>query len=190
MTDREDRRAGFVGAVVQVLAWFVVLGISAVLAIAVLVPRVAGATPYVILTGSMRPAMPPGTLVVIKPVPVDEIGIGTVVTYQLESGEPTVVTHRVVSVGINGKGERVLRTQGDANNVVDEKPVLPVQIRGERWYDVPYLGYVTNFVTGGQRQIITVVVASGLLVYAGWMFLAGARDRRTTETSRKEANST
>lgn len=184
------RLSGLAGWAGQVLAWLVILGIAAILAIAVLVPRVAGATPYVILTGSMRPTMPPGTLVVTRPAPVEEIGIGTVITYQLDSGEPSVVTHRVVSVGSNGKGERILRTQGDANNAVDQKPVLPVQVRGERWYDVPYLGYVTNFVTAGQRQIITIVVASGLFVYAGWMFLAGARDRRTKKTSRKEANST
>ena len=67
----------------------------------------------------MKPSMPPGTLVVVRPTPVDEIGIGSVITYQVESGEPTVVTHRVVAQGIGATGEPVFRTQGDANDVPD-----------------------------------------------------------------------
>ncbi len=61
-------------------------------------PRLGGATPYTVLTSSMEPEYPPGTLVVVRPVPIEEIGIGDVITYQLESGEPTVVTHRVVGL--------------------------------------------------------------------------------------------
>src|SRR3954447_20300451 len=94
----------------QVAAWIVILAMTAVITAAVLVPRLGGATPYTILTGSMRPNMPPGTLVVIKPVPIDQIGIGTVVTYQLNSGEHTVVTHRVVAVGFDGTGKRMFTT--------------------------------------------------------------------------------
>lgn len=164
----------------QLLSWLVILGIGAVVTVSVLIPRVAGATPYTILTGSMRPQMPPGTMVVVKPEPADRIGIGDVVTYQLKSGEPTVVTHRVVSVGINGKGERIFTTQGDANDVADEAPVRPVQIKGVRWYFIPYLGYLTSQITGSQRQIILYGVVSVLFLYAAYMFTSDIRDRRRT----------
>ena len=82
----------------QVLAWLVVLGAIAVLAAAVVVPRLAGGTPYTVTTASMRPDLPPGTLVVVRAVSFDEIGTGDVITYQLQSGEATVATHRVVAV--------------------------------------------------------------------------------------------
>ena len=52
------------GWLARTAAWFVILGIGAVVTVAVLVPRIGGGTPYVVLTGSMRPHMPPGTLVV------------------------------------------------------------------------------------------------------------------------------
>ncbi len=42
-----------------------------VLGVVVVVPKVGGATAYTVLTGSMRPTMPPGTLVVVKPVKPD-----------------------------------------------------------------------------------------------------------------------
>lgn len=164
---------GWVG---RVLAWLVILGIGAIVTIAVLIPRIAGATPYVVLTGSMRPTMPPGTMVVVKPVKSRDVGIGDVVTYQLRSGDPTVVTHRVVAMGSH-KGEPIFRTQGDANNVADKEWVRQVQIRGVAWYAVPYLGYVTSAITGEQRRIALIGLVTFLLGYAGYMFVSAGRDR-------------
>jgi signal peptidase len=168
----------------QVAAWIVILAMTAVIMAAVLVPRIGGATPYTILTGSMRPNMPPGTLAVVKPVPMDQIGIGTVVTYQLSSGEPTVVTHRVVAVRFDGAGKQLFTTQGDANNTPDAKLVRPVQIKGKLWYHVKYLGYVNTFVNGKERQITMIAVISGLLLYASYMFTSDLRTRFTRRSHR------
>ncbi|RYJ02767.1 MAG: signal peptidase I, partial [Actinomycetales bacterium] len=66
--------------------WVLLLGFVAMLVVSVLVPRLAGATPYTVLTGSMRPTMPPGTLVVAKPVDPEALEVGDVVTVQLRSG--------------------------------------------------------------------------------------------------------
>ncbi len=52
---------------------------------------------------------------VVRPVDPESIQTGDAITYQLESGKPAVVTHRVVSQGFDGNGEVVLRTKGDAN---------------------------------------------------------------------------
>lgn len=162
----------------QVLAWLVILGAAVVLAAAVLVPRLAGATPYTVLTGSMEPTHPPGSLVVVKPVPVEEIRTGDVVTYQRESGKPAVVTHRVTRVGTDLEGEISLTTQGDANDVADSEPVRAVQVKGRVWYAVPHLGHVNNVLTGARRQLVVYVVGGGLLTYAGYMFTSSIRDRR------------
>jgi len=153
------------------------------LVLGVLVPRLGGAAPYTILTGSMQPGLPPGTLVVVKPVQPENVAIGTVITYQLESGKPTVVTHRVVRVGFDGTGQRIFSTQGDANNAPDAKPVLAAQIRGEQWYSVPYLGHLNNALSGGERAIAGYVVGFGLLLYAALMFTGAARDRRRDRPS-------
>jgi signal peptidase len=166
------------GWLIQVMSWFVMSAVLLVLAVSVLIPRLGGATPYTILTGSMQPGMPPGTLVVVKPVDVSEIALGTVITYQLESGKPTVVTHRVVGLGYDGQGRQVFRTQGDANNAPDTNAVLPVQIKGARWYSIPYLGYVTNVLTSSQRQMALMVIVVGLFAYAAVMFAGAGLERR------------
>jgi signal peptidase len=174
--------------VVQTLAWAVLLATLGVLAVAVLVPRLGGATPYTIETGSMRPGMPPGTLVVVRPIDLDDIGVGTVVTYQLRSGEPTVVTHRVVATSVDGAGAKLFQTQGDANDVPDEPWVRPVQIRGAKWYSIPELGRVNTFLTGDQHQL-AVYVAAGLLVgYALRMFGLALRSRARARNGRDQAD--
>lgn len=182
---RSGRVLGWLG---QVVAWSFVIVIVAALTATVLVPRVSGATPYTVLTSSMEPGMPAGTLVVVKPVDPDQLGVGTVITYQLESGEESVVTHRVVAVENAINGEQTFVTQGDANDVVDPEPVRPVQIRGQRWYSVPYLGHVNKVLTGSQRQLAVYVVGSLLLAYAAFMFTSSMRDRRRARQEDQESS--
>lgn len=161
----------------QALAWVVILVAVFMVAVAVLIPRIAGATPYTILTSSMEPQYPPGTLVVVRGTPVDQIGVGSVITFQLESGRSTVVTHRVVKKSTAADGETVFTTQGDANDGPDPEPVLPVQVKGTVWYAVPKLGWVSNVMDGDQRNAAVYVVAGGLGVYALAMFGGTVRDR-------------
>ena len=165
----------------QVVAWFVMLSIGALLLVTFVVPRFAGATTYVVETGSMRPKLPPGTLVAVRPVDPAAISAGDVITYQIKSGDPTVVTHRVVSVGYDGTGQVQWRTQGDANNVADEKWVMPEQVRGRLWYAVPYVGRVTSFVSQQQRGALVGLVAIGLAGYAVVQLGGAWRDRRRKE---------
>jgi signal peptidase len=178
-TEIEARESGprsALGWLGQLLAWMVILAVTTMLVVTVGIPRIAGATPYTVLTGSMSPGMPPGTLVVVRPA--DQIGIGEVVTYQLESGKPAVVTHRVVSVAPGADGKTMFQTQGDANDVPDESWVSEDQIRGVRWYSVPFLGHVNNLLTGKERQMAVYAVAALLLGYAGAMLAGSLRDRR------------
>ncbi|MEL7974888.1 signal peptidase I [Isoptericola sp. F-RaC21] len=174
------RRAGgsVLRALGRALAWVVLLAGGAALLLVVVVPRLGGATPYGVATGSMRPAFDVGTLVVVRPVDVTEITTGQVVTYQLRSGDPTVVTHRVVGLGSTADGERTLVTRGDANEVADPRPVRAVQVRGVLWYAVPQLGRVMGLGTPDQRRLLTTGAAVVLLGYAAWLVAGEVRDRR------------
>src|SRR5262245_30588379 len=156
------------------LATMVVLVAGAALLAAVIVPRIAGGTSYTVLTGSMEPTLPPGTLIVVRPS--DDIQIGDVITFQLRSGEPEVATHRVVGVGTSVGGERVYMTQGDASDAPDPERVRDVQVRGELWYRVPYLGYVSQLFTGRQREGIALVIALALIGYAAWQVIQARRE--------------
>ncbi|MEO7348929.1 MAG: signal peptidase I [Terrimesophilobacter sp.] len=154
-----------------------------VAALAIVVPAVTGSLPMTILTGSMTPNYPPGTLIIVKPVDTDTLRIGDAITYQIESGKSAVVTHRIVAITLVSDGTRTFTTQGDANNTADAEPVLGVQVRGKVWYSIPYLGWVNTVVNGESRAFLIPVIAGGLFLYAGYMGasgIAGARKRRKT----------
>lgn len=165
----------------------VVVGVGAM---AILVPAVTGSTALTVLTSSMQPALPAGTLVVVRPTDPADIEPGMVLTYQIRSGEPELVTHRVTQRLRTADGEYVFVTQGDANPTADADPVKQVQVRGTVWYAIPYLGWVATAVTGGQRAIVVTVVVVALFGYAAWMFgsAAFARLRRRADAASDAAS--
>lgn len=173
-----DRRRGPLHYVWQTASWLLLIAAIGILCVTILVPKIAGAQTYTVLTGSMRPNYPPGTLIVVTPRAADQITKGDVVTYQIRSGEPAVITHRVIDVTRTDRGELRFITQGDANNVADELPVKPGQVRGVLWYSIPYLGYVNNWVTGKSRTVTIFVLAGLLFAYAAWQLYRGFRDDR------------
>lgn len=170
-------RTGFFWWCAQVLSWLALFAVLALVAVMVIVPRLGGATAYTVLTGSMRPQFPPGALVVVKPVDPQHLRTGDVATYQLESGRPEVVTHRVVAVASTLDGQQQIIFRGDANNANDD-PVRAEQIRGKLWYSVPLLGHVNSALSLQQRTWLTWIVAGGLMAYSLSMFAGAWRDRQ------------
>lgn len=148
------------------------LALMVALAAAVIViPALAGGVPLTVLTSSMEPTLPPGTLIVVTPTPVKDIHVGNVVTYQIRSGDPAVVSHRVLSRSASSNGAITFITKGDNNDSPDAQPVTAAQIKGTVWYSVPLLGYVNNAVNGPGRSWVVPCVAIGLFLYAGYMIL-------------------
>lgn len=160
----------------QIASWFLLLTVLAIAAIMIVIPRIGGATAYTVLTGSMEPGMPPGSLAVVRPVDPATLRTGDVITYQIKSGEPAVVTHRVVGVGQTLSGELRLTARGDAN-AANDLPIKPEQIRGSLWYQVPWLGYINSALTGPQRQWLIIAAVTGLLGYSALMAVGALRER-------------
>jgi signal peptidase len=157
------------------------------LAVAVIVlPLLVGGKALTVLTQSMEPGLPPGTLIVVRPTPVDDITIGQVLTYQIESGKPALISHRVIS-RINGlDGTTSFVTLGDNNDVADPNPVQEVQVVGTLWYSIPKLGYVNNWINGEARTFIVPAVAGGLFIYAGVMITSALRARRSVRRKARQ----
>jgi signal peptidase len=159
------------------------LGLTVVLLV---VPKLVGGVPITILSGSMRPTIPPGTVVVVRPVEPHRILIGDVVTYQATSDEPMLVTHRVTEVTRSPEGRLGFTLQGDNNDAPDE-PVRPEQIRGRVIYAVPYFGWVTNRLNTGDGPVHTRWAAYALIGYGALVFLRGTFARIRTPRARRRS---
>lgn len=174
---------GVISALLTGLSLGALLFVLAIAALAIAVPRLANGAALTVVTSSMEPALPPGTLVVVTPTAAEDIQPGDVLTYQLRSGEPTLVTHRVTQQLLTADGERLFITQGDANPHADPDPVREVQVRGTVWYAIPYLGWVSQIVTSDVRAIVIPALACVLAIYAAWMIISGLRERSRRQST-------
>lgn len=146
----------------------VILGVGVV---AIAVPRFTGSVPLTVLSASMEPGLPPGTMLVVTPLEQDQmhqIRIGDVISYQPNPLDPTLVTHRVVGITSLQDGSFIFTTQGDANAQPDA-PVRDIQVRAKLWYSIPGLGWVNNLVNAQGNRAWVIPTAAGLLfAYAGY----------------------
>jgi signal peptidase len=175
-----------VHAVLLGLSTGVILLVAALAVVLIVIPKATGSVPLSVLTQSMEPSLPPGTLLVVRPVPVDDIRVGDVVTYQIASGQPAVVSHRVVGITTSSTGQRTFVLKGDANDLPDSAPVTAPQIRGVLWYSLPGLG-VVNQAVNGSRSWLVPTMAGILLTYGVLMVGMGtgsAVRRRRRRTAR------
>ena len=94
-------------------------------------------------TGSMRPAIDPGALVLVHRVPVSSLHVGDVITYNSKVLAGETITHRIVGFKQLGSMKEII-VKGDANKVADT-PLLPSQVVGKVTKNVPRVGHVINF---------------------------------------------
>ena len=105
--DRGIDQVARVLAIVRTCLLTVVLAVVILLVLAlIVVPRVSGGVRSTVLSGSMRPTVPEGSVVVVRDVAADDLRVGDVITYQLRSGDPTLVTHRIVGITVDGTVRR------------------------------------------------------------------------------------
>ncbi|MBO0896467.1 signal peptidase I [Arthrobacter sunyaminii] len=161
---------------------YIALCLAALAALAlVVVPMVTGSQTYSVLTSSMAPKYAPGTFLVVKPVPFEELGIGDVITYQIESGSPAVITHRITAIGAEQSGEKVFTTKGDNNDVEDELPVREVQVKGKLFYAVPFVGFIANGLGNSDRGAMAQWGAVALMGYGVIVLVRGALAKKRND---------
>ena len=134
-----------------------------ILAILLVGVRVVGLTPYVVLSGSMEPTYHTGSLIYVKKVDPFTIESGTPITFMMD--EDTIATHRVVQVVPDETDASVVRfqTKGDANDAIDGSLVHYKNVIGTPIFSIPYLGFVSNYITNPPGMYIGFIVL-GLII--------------------------
>ena len=111
-----------------------VIAVSILLMSAAMIPRLFGVMPYGIVSGSMEPVIPVGSLAFIDGRDRSP-DIGTIVAFRTDNGQ--VVTHRVVGTESGG-----YVTKGDANEAKDPNVLRRDNVLGVYRTHVPLLGFV------------------------------------------------
>ena len=153
----------------------VVALIAAALAVLIVIPRATHGSAMNVLTGSMSPTIPTGSIAVVRPVDPATLHVGDVATYQKSPDNPALITHRIVAIRMK-QGREAFIFKGDANRGPDVEPVPADAIRGKVWFHVPYLGEIRDSLsTKGGVGVLAVIV---LLGYAISQVVSASRDRR------------
>ncbi len=121
------------------------------------VPRIWGWEPLIVMSGSMEPAIPAGSVLFMNSK-VRSAEPGDIITFDLNAGEGrerNLVTHRVSRM----EGSRYI-TKGDYNEQEDFVPVEPAQVLGNYLFHIPYAGWIISKLN---RQF--------LLALAVWLLL-------------------
>lgn len=126
--------------------------------------RIFGLEVYGVLTGSMEPNYPTGSMIYVKDVDASSLRVNDVITFSISQG--VIATHRIVEVVPDTNNPSIFRyrTKGDANDEADASLVSAANIIGKVVFKVPRLGYVANYIQ--QPPGIYVAIAVGGLMVA------------------------
>ncbi|HIS27397.1 MAG TPA: signal peptidase I [Candidatus Pullilachnospira intestinigallinarum] len=115
-----------------------VLVLMTLLALALAGPLLLGLRPRIVVSGSMEPAVPVGSLAYIKPSrDAGAVREGDIIVYQ--AGETMTVLHRVVRTD---EKESSFVTKGDANSTEDPGTISFDRYRGTMVFAIPLAGYL------------------------------------------------
>lgn len=115
-----------------------------------------------VLSGSMSPTYPVGSLLVVGQIDASDVRAGMPIVFEdpLEPGR--IVTHRVV--GPVPEDASAFRTRGDANAAADPVAVPARLVRGRVLWSVSGLGAVLDWLRWPNGFILLVGAPAGLLL--------------------------
>ncbi len=156
----------------------ILLGLAVVSILLTVVAVALGLARFTVVdSGSMRPTLNPGDVVLLRSERPTQVADGQIVAFH-PPGQPRVtVVHRIRSVE-HTKREIVIRTKGDANNAGD--PWRATIAGSTVWREdmkVPWVGYL---VAWSQQPAIRLAVLSIMLVLTvgillGWIWRPRSR---------------
>ena len=151
--------------------WALVIAAGTLLVVIGVGPHTGKYQTLSVLSGSMRPGIQVGAMVLVTPESPHDVRVGQIITYQIPVEDHRVVSHRVVKV-LEGAGtdSPVVQTKGDANNGPDPwqariSSATVWQVRGS----VPYAGRLVYWLrrpgvhTGAVKVMPAILVVLWLI---------------------------
>ena len=138
-------------ALCSVLGTLILVGVIAAF-FPLTVPRLMGYEIYEVVSGSMEPEIPVGSVIYVKAADADTIREGDVIAFGKDG---SVVTHRVEE---NRYVEGEFITKGDANREEDMEPVRYDSLIGRVECHIPVLGIIMSLLAGNAGKLYAVIL--------------------------------
>ena len=135
-----------------------VLVVIVALAILLVGVRLFGLQVFTVVSGSMEPDYPVGSLIYVKEIDPYDVEPKQVITFALPNGTPS--THRVVRIDADNQ---LFYTKGDTNDNEDGA-VHFNNLIGTPVFVIPYLGFVAYFIQHPPGTYIAIAAGAILLI--------------------------
>jgi signal peptidase I len=146
-------------------------------------PHLLGYRTMTMLTASMAPAIDPGDVTIVTPLPVSDVTPGMIISYHIPIDDHRLVSHRVLTATPNPDGTVTVQTKGDANNAPDPwQAVLQGDTAWQVRAVIPALG---NLIEALRTPLISQALVYGApTLLAGWLLLSIWRPTHTPDDER------
>ena len=134
---RPRRSARSASPVETLVAWTTAV-IAGLLLVGAMLFVTSGGRWFVVETPSMGEAAPVGTLVIDRPVDVDSLRVGDIVSFQVAANPDVTYTHRIITIDADGG----IHTRGDVNGATDPWTLTQADIVGTPVALVPHVGWL------------------------------------------------
>ena len=140
--------------------------------------RWIGLEPYTVLSPSMEPKYPTGSLIYVKAVDTADLKEKDVITFRMTNG--TIATHRIVEIV-----DQSFRTKGDNNNMVDASLVAKENVVGKTVFCIPLLGYFAQYVQTKAGNIVVICFGVAMILFVVFVDLL-TDDKKVKKESKGE----
>ena len=135
------------------------------LAILLVGVKFVGIDVLTVLSPSMEPKYPTGSLIYLVDVDPAELEVEDVITFKIS--ENKTATHRIKEIipDENDPGILRFRTKGDNNDTYDGSLVEVEEIEGKVIFCIPYLGYLATYIQRPPGLYVAIVVALAMIFF-------------------------
>jgi len=129
--------------------------------LASLLPIPGQVTIKIVKSGSMEPAIPTGSIVVVQPQ--ESYHLGDVITFGEDTRIQIPTTHRIVKID-DVDGFTIFTTKGDANNAPDPTQTKLREVEGKVILHVPYAGFVLDFAKRPLGFLLMIALPAAIII--------------------------
>ena len=148
----KKKKGSVKAAVCHIFGTLILILVIAAL-VPITVPRFMGYEIYNVISGSMEPEIPIGSVAYVQPADPASLEDGEIIAFYSDG---SVVMHRIVS---NHQVEGFLITKGDANEQEDLNETGYDAVIGRVVKHLPILGQLTMILSGNLGKVLLLILA-------------------------------
>ena len=160
MARSDARKSSPVATILNFIGTLIIILVIA-LCLVLVVPKVFGYSAYTVVSGSMEPNVPVGSVIYAKATDPETLQPGDIIVFN-DGRNDVPITHRVVE---NQTANGQVITKGDANPANDLAPIPYINVIGKVALHVPVIGgfLVPLGTIPGKIGILAVLLGAFLL---------------------------